>query len=208
MDIKNEINAYNVSRETFEKISAFVALLTEWNNKMNLVSKNAIAEIWPRHVLDSMQLINYIPQNIKTLVDIGSGSGFPGIVLAILLQEFQPQAKVILVESIAKKTVYLKDVCDKLGLNNVEVLNSRVENAVFKNVSVITARAVAALDILCGYASKIGNPETEVLLLKGKTYRQEDIEAQKKWRYTLEVYPNKYSTDGVVLKLSNLRNKK
>lgn len=208
MDIFEELSKYNVSRETYKKLQDFVVLLSEWNTKMNLVSKNSLSDVWVRHVLDSAQLIDYIPNNVKHIVDIGSGSGFPGIVLAILLQEQNPQAHITLVESITKKALYLKNVAENLGLNSVEVVNNRVENAVFKNVDMITARAVASTDILCGYADKIGNKNTEMLLLKGRSFADEEAEAGKRWIYTREIYKNKYSDDGVIVRIKNIRMKK
>lgn len=205
MNIENELKQYNVSRETFQKLQDFVALLQEWNAKMNLVSKNSLEDVWQRHVLDSVQLIKYLPSDINCLVDIGSGAGFPGVMLAILMQEKLPAAKVILVESITKKTVYLKDVCTKLGLTNTTVENNRIENISIKNVDVITARAVAALDVLCSYAFDLATKNTRMLLLKGRSYADEVTAAEQKWKFNLQVYPNLYSSDGVVLELSNLR---
>ena len=205
MDIDFELQKYNVSRETIQKLNDFVEILREWNEKMNLVSKNSLENVWERHVFDSLQLIEYLPAETKNLVDIGSGAGFPGIVLAIVMQEKFPAAKITLVESITKKTVYLNDVCQKLGLANTKIENNRVENIVFKSVDVITARAVAALDILCGYVYKIGGKNTEMLFLKGQTYTREDMVARQKWRYEANVYPNKYAEGGVVMKLRNLR---
>lgn len=208
MDIKNEFLQYNVSRETFKKIKQFAELLKVWNQKMNLVSRNSLEDLWKRHILDSVQLINYISPQVKNLLDIGSGAGFPAIILAILLQEKNPETKITLVESITKKTVYLNDVREKLGLSNVKVINSRVENINLPKPNLITARAVAALDVLCGYVSKIGNNNTESLFLKGKSYKDEIAEAEKHWKFDLEVFPNKYSDEGVILKLSNLRKQK
>jgi 16S rRNA (guanine527-N7)-methyltransferase len=208
MDIQKEIDSYNVSRETSQKIADFIALLQKWNEKMNLVSKNSLSEVWVRHVLDSMQLIKHINPTDKTIVDIGSGSGFPGIVLAVLLQEKQPNTKVFLIESITKKTMYLNAVRSALRLDNVCVLNERVENAVFKDVDVVTARAVAALDKLLGYCYHLTGKKTKMLLFKGKSYEQEEAEARKKWQYDMTVYPNIYHEDGVVLEICNLRNKK
>ena len=208
MNIENELQQYNVSRETLQKLQDFVALLQEWNAKMNLVSKKSLEDVWQRHVLDSIQLVKYLPQNLRCLVDIGSGAGFPGVVLAIVLQEKFPEAKVILVESITKKTVYLKDVCSKLGLTNTTVENNRIENISIKNVDVITARAVAALDVLCSYAFDLSAKNTQMLFLKGRSYADEVALAEQKWQYNLQVYPNIYSSDGVVLKLSNLRKMK
>ena len=205
MNFDLEIQKYGVSRETIDKIYSFVEILTEWNNKLNLVSKAAINEIWERHVLDSLQLIKYLPNDVKNIVDIGSGSGFPGIIIAIMTKEIFPNAKIKLVESITKKTVYLKDVCFRLGLDNVEVLNQRVENGVFKDVDVITARAVASINILCGYTNKIGGKKTILLLLKGKRYLEENEEALKYWRYHMNVSSNLYSNDGVVLSITDVR---
>ena len=205
MDIDFELQKYNVSRETILKLKDFVAILRDWNEKMNLVSKNSMEDVWERHVLDSLQLIEYLPTTVKSLVDIGSGAGFPGVVLAIAMQEKFPMTQVTLVESITKKTVYLKDVCQKLGLNNVKIENDRVENIVFKNVDVITARAVAALDVLCGYAYKISNKQTEMLFLKGQSHAQEDAAARQKWRYDADIRPNRYADGGVIMKLRNLR---
>lgn len=205
MDIEKELSQYNVSRETIEKLHKFVKLLTDWNQKMNLVSRNSLDCVWERHVLDSVQLIKYIPSSINHLLDIGSGSGFPAVVLAVLMQEKMPQAKVTMVESIAKKTLYLKDVCEKLGLNNVNVINSRVESISLSAPDIITARAVASLEVLCGYAAKIGSNNTESLFLKGRSYETELTEAQKNWKFNLQIYPNNYCDDGVILKLSKLR---
>ena len=207
MNIEKEVERYNVSRETFEKLCEFSDILTEWNQKMNLVSKNSLPDIWTRHILDSLQLIEYLPQNISSLVDIGSGAGFPGVILAVVLKQTQPEAKVYLVESITKKTVYLKDVCARLGLNNVEVVNKRIENTVFKGVDVVTARAVASLDVLFSYSNLICNESTNILFLKGRTFALEEAEAQKKWVYKAKIYPNKYSEDGVVMNISRLRKK-
>ena len=208
MDIEQEILNYNVSRETLQKIKDFVTILQEWNNKINLVSKNSIKDVWVRHVLDSVQLINYIPQKTTHLVDIGSGSGFPGICLAILMQELLPQAKITLVESITKKTVYLNDVIQKLGLTNASVINSRVENGVFKNVSVITARAVTDLNTLMLYQNKIGNEKTIGLYLKGEKYKEELVCAKKNWHFKLGETPNKYAENGIILQITEIRKKK
>ena len=208
MDVVAELNKYNVSRETICKLQKFAELLSAWNNKMNLVSKKSLDDVWERHILDSVQLIKYIPVDTKILLDIGSGAGFPGIVLAILLQEKYPSAKVILVESITKKTMYLKDICHQLALSSVEILNQRIENTVFKKVDVITARAVASLNVLCGYISKISNKNTTILLLKGKSYVQEELEAAPHWQYSSKIHPNLYSADGVVMEIKNVRKKK
>lgn len=222
MDVKNEflglLNAQKPQQscvcstseveaeKTWEKMQLFVNLLQEWNQKMNLVSKNSMADVWLRHVLDSAQLFPLLPANLKQMVDIGSGAGFPALVLAIMLQAKNPAAKIVLVESIAKKAAYLRDVSEQLNLTNVQVINDRVENTVFKDVDVVTARAVAALDVLCGYVCKIKPART--LFLKGQSYAAEDEDAQKNWMYRKKIYPNKYSENGVILELFDIRKKK
>ena len=208
MDIKTELQQYNVSRETAEKLAAFVALLTEWNAKMNLVSKNSLEDVWARHILDSLQLMRYIPDIAETLLDIGSGAGFPAIVLAIAMQEKMPNAHWTLVESITKKTVYLNDICTRLNLKNVRIENNRIENLKLKNINIVTARAVAALDVLCGYVFGFADKKTKCLFLKGKTYPEEVQSAQQRWNFDCNVYPNAYSDDGVLLEISNLRKRR
>ncbi len=205
MDIDFELQKYDVSRETIQKMKDFAELLRDWNTKMNLVSKNSMENVWERHIFDSLQLADYLPKNTEYLVDIGSGAGFPGVVLAIYMQEKIPAAKVTLVESITKKTVYLNDACSKLDLKNVKIENNRVENIVFKHVDVITARAVASLDVLFGYASKIVGNDTKMLFLKGRSYTEEENTAKQKWRYTAITHPNKYDDSGVVMEIHKLR---
>ena len=208
MNISEEILSYGLSLETFAKLKKFAGVLVDWNAKMNLVSKNSMNDLWARHILDSLQLLSYLPNCVNTIVDIGSGAGFPAVVLAVAMAEKMPQTKLVLVESITKKTVYLNDVVQKLGLKNVQIINSRVENTVFKDVDVITARAVAALDVLLSYQDKIGSDKTFGLYLKGKSYGQEIENALKNWNFACDVASNKYNDDGVVLKISDVRRKK
>ena len=208
MDYISELQQYNVSRETISDLEKYVELLTEWNNKMNLVSRKSLPEVWTRHVLDSGQLIGFLPQTVANIVDLGSGAGFPGLVLAILLKQKSPQTKLILIESISKKTMFLNTVCQRLQLKNVIVKNERIENCVFKNVDVITARALASLSLLCKYAHCVADEKTKMLFLKGKNYVQEIAESEKYWQYELSTYQNKYCSDGVILELSNLRKRK
>jgi 16S rRNA (guanine527-N7)-methyltransferase len=208
MIIDEELQKCDVSRETMQKLQDFVSILTEWNEKMNLVSKNSLSEVWSRHVFDSLQLVKYLPEKIEKLVDIGSGAGFPGVVLAVYLAEKSPETKVFLVESITKKANYLLSVCSELGLKNVKVINNRIENEKFDGVDVITARAVASLKILCEYAYKAGSSKTNLLFLKGKSYKEELEEAAKFWSFKQDIYQNNYSDGGVILKLADLRKRK
>ena len=121
------IKKYNVSRETIKKLESYQALVKEWNSKFNLISKSTENIIWERHIVDSLQLIKFITQKDKILLDLGSGAGFPGVVLAIACQELYPDLKINLVESIGKKTTFLQEVNKILNLN-MEIYKERIEN--------------------------------------------------------------------------------
>lgn len=205
--MKNFEKKYNVSRETYEKLSDFVAILTEWQEKMNLVSPQSMAEIWTRHIADSYQLFQYLNNNIRTVYDIGSGAGFPGVVLAITSQTENCLTHFTLIESITKKTVYLNDVKEKLGLQNVDILNARAESLNLSKADVITARAVANLSKLFDLSSCLADKKTVFYFLKGRTYQEELNEAKKRWRFEYEINKSTTSEDGVVLKISQLEKK-
>ena len=123
--MENFIKKYNVSRETYSDFMRYVKLLEEWQTKFNLVSKNSLEFVWQRHIEDSAQLFNYIPENSDILYDFGSGAGFPAIVLAIIAKEKKPDLKFKLVESITKKTLYLNVVKKELQLENVEIIDRK-----------------------------------------------------------------------------------
>ena len=124
--MEKNTTTYDVSRETIDKLKTYEASLNEWQNKFNLVSSSSLADGWNRHFLDSMQLFQYIPSNARTLYDLGSGAGFPGMVLAIMAMEKTPYLKVSLIESIGKKTLYLKHVAELTGAK-VNIYNKRIE---------------------------------------------------------------------------------
>lgn len=205
--MKNFIDTYSVSRETYQKLEQLVALLNEWQAKFNLVSNNSLPDVWQRHIADSAQLFKYLNNQVDSVYDVGSGAGFPALVLAIMAQEQYPRLKFTLIESIGKKTLYLNEVKTVLNLSNVTVLNKRTEDVLLPPADVITARAVASLDKLLGYVFKFTNRQTKLIFPKGKSYRDELETAAKLWNFKLEVCKNETSADGVVLLLENLRRK-
>lgn len=164
MDI---LQIYNVSRETKEKIETYKTLVLEWNCKFNLISKSSVEHIWERHILDSVQLYKYIRPTDKILLDLGSGAGFPGMVLAIMAEQLNPELSINLVESIGKKTLFLNAVKNELKLN-VNILHDRIENIKMKNVDVITSRALAALSKLLDYSKPFCRTETNLIFPKGE----------------------------------------
>lgn len=194
---------YDVSRETFDKLKAYQALLTEWQEKFNLVSNSSLADAWNRHFVDSVQLFKFLPDNAETLLDFGSGAGFPGLVLAVIAAEKTPYLKVSLIESIAKKTLYLKEVAKQLGVN-VNVINDRIENVPAQKAGVITSRAMTALNGLLGYAYRFCKPETICIFPKGKKYAEELAEAHRHWKFKCKIEPSDVSDEGRILIISNL----
>ena len=202
------METYNVSRETFELLSRYVNVLTDWQAKMNLVSHNSLEQIWTRHIADSLQLYQHLNTDTKLVCDIGSGAGFPAIVLAIQSMVEQRATKFKLIESITKKTVYLNAVKNELGLKNVEIINARSENLKLGPANTVTARAVAALDKLFSFAYPLTDKHTTLLFPKGKTYQAEIDEALKHWDFYVKVLKNEVEPEGVILKIGNLRKKR
>ena len=172
----------------------------------NLISKSTEATIWERHIVDSLQLIKYITNEDKILLDLGSGAGFPGVVLAIACQEIYPDLQINLVESIGKKTAFLHAVNEQLNLN-MEIHQERIEKLNIGKVDVITSRALAALPKLLDYAKPFCKKETRLILPKGENWSLENDEALMKWLYNYEVYNSDTSDVGKILRISDLRRK-
>ncbi|HUJ02073.1 MAG TPA: 16S rRNA (guanine(527)-N(7))-methyltransferase RsmG [Rhizomicrobium sp.] len=191
--------AASVSRETLARLKAYIGLLDNWNAHHNLVSAASMADVWKRHVWDSAQIAEYIPAEAKNLVDLGSGAGFPGLVLAAL----KPDLRVVLYEATAKKCRFLEAAAERMGLN-VEVRNRRIEEAKSEPFDVVTARACAPLDKLLGYAQAFQGRETVNLLLKGQSVDAELTEAHKSWRMKVLRHPSRTDPSGVVLEIREL----
>ncbi len=204
--MKNFMEKYNVSRETFEQLKAYEASLVEWQNKFNLVSNSSLQDCWNRHFIDSAQLFKFIPSSAKTLLDFGSGAGFPAMVLAVMAKEKTPYLKISLVESIAKKTLYLNEV-KKICNLDVEVLNQRIESLPNKKVDVITSRAMASLKELLNYTQKFFAENTICIFPKGKKYLEEIEEAKKQWSFDCEIHDSETSDEGKILIIKNLQKK-
>ena len=201
--MKNTIEKYNVSRETYELLKRYEASLSEWQQKMNLVSRNSLIDAWKRHFLDSMQLFSLLPQGAKVVYDFGSGAGFPGMVLAVMAKEKTPYLKFKLVESIKKKTLYLNEV-NKITEANAVIINDRIENIPPQSFDVITSRAMASLKDLLNYTKKFFGKNTVCIFPKGKSYAEEIAEAEKFWKFDCKIVPSEMSSEGVILIITNL----
>ncbi len=197
----------DVSRETFDKLIALEDFLLQKNKELNLISKNSEADVWQRHIEDSVQLFGLVPQGAKILVDIGSGSGFPLHVLAIIAQEKTPYLNLFGVESIAKKTLYLKQACESLELKNTQIKTQRIENLNIK-ADVITARAVASLDKLLAYALPLSHKDTVCIFPKGQKHQEEVAIAKKLYNFDVELFDSKTSDLSKILIIKNIKEKK
>ncbi len=170
-----------VSRETLARLSTFVALLAVRNEQVNLVSPASLGDVWRRHVLDSAQVYPLIPKGARKLCDIGSGGGFPGLVLAAMAAE-AGHIHVTLIESIGKKCGFLRDAAAAMGIGpKVTIIQGRAEDQPPARFDVMTARAVAPVTDLLAYAAHLLKPHGTALLLKGAKAEDELTEARRSW---------------------------
>ena len=188
-----------VSVETLERLQHYVDLLATWQRRINLVSASSLADVWRRHVLDSAQLHPLLPAGAGVVLDMGSGAGFPGMVLAILGEH-----PVHLVESDARKCAFLGEVNRITGAGAV-IHSCRVEDMAPLGADVVTARALAPLDRLLGYAQPFLNINANCLFLKGKKAKEELTESQKKWTMTITRIESVSHSSGTILKLGDIR---
>ena len=188
----------HVSRETLDRLEAYAALLRRWQPKVNLVAASTIPDLWRRHMLDSAQLLPYLPGAPCPLVDLGSGAGFPGLVLAIM-----GAGEVELVEADARKCVFLREAIRVSGAA-ARVREGRIEADAAATFAVVTARALAPLAKLLGYAEKYLVPGGIALFLKGKRLEEELTEAGKAWKMTLERFPSLTDPGGWVLRVREI----
>ena len=189
----------SVSRETLKRVEAFVALLADWSRRHNLVSVRSLQDVWRRHVLDSAQLTRFMPSVATSLVDLGSGAGFPGLILAVL----RPDLSVTLIEATAKKCRFLAEADKCLG-TRARILNSRIEDVTLASFDVVTARACAPLPALAAYAQRFVGPNTVCLFLKGQNVGSELTETRNSWRMTLQSHASLSDPSGTVLEIHGL----
>jgi 16S rRNA (guanine527-N7)-methyltransferase len=195
---------FAVSRETFLKLKEYEKLLTKWNSKINLVSKSTLRDFWNRHILDSVQVFCSIGEKTGKWADFGSGGGFPGLVLAILSDEFGVSNSLCLIEADVRKSVFLRTVCRELGLV-VDVFNNRIEKISPMLVDVVSARALAPLKTLCFYAESHLNENGIAVFAKGENWESELLEAQKKWIFDYDVVTSKLYQGSVILVLRGIK---
>ncbi|MCL4766144.1 MAG: 16S rRNA (guanine(527)-N(7))-methyltransferase RsmG [Hyphomicrobiaceae bacterium] len=198
--------SFAVSRETAERLIRYEALLRQWQKAVNLVAPRTLPEVWHRHFADSAQLAPLVPEGAESLVDLGSGGGFPGLVLAIMLMERQP-LWVMLVESDTRKAAFLREAARVTGAT-VEILSMRIENAETQRrvgrVDVVTVRALAPLSRLFGLAAPFFAPRTVGLFLKGRDILGEIDGARVGWRFDVELVQSMTDAAGQIAVVRNV----
>jgi 16S rRNA (guanine527-N7)-methyltransferase len=192
--------AVPVSRETLDRLKRYAELLADWNTRHNLVSDRSLADVWKRHFLDSAQIADLVPATAKTVVDLGSGAGFPGLVLAVL----RPELRITLIEATRKKYDFLKVVARELGLK-VDIRNERIEEVAPEPFDVITARACAPLPELLSYAQRFWARGSVALFHKGQNLASELTEAHKSWRIQVEQHSSRSDPSGIILEIRELQ---
>ena len=197
MSVSRETKWPGVSRETFERLALFVDLLAKWNTRINLVSRRDIADIWDRHIYDSLQLAAYFTSSVTNVIDLGSGAGFPGLVLAIATG-----ASFTMVEADARKAAFLREALRATNTSAV-VLHSRIEDLRLPAAPVITARALAPLPRLMELSFPLLAKDGTLLLLKGASVEAEIAEARRTWTMRIARHISR-TGGGVILQITEV----
>lgn len=174
----------DVSRETFDLLGKYLLLVRKWNPVINLVSKADLDNLWTRHLLDSAQLFYHAPLEARSWCDLGSGGGFPGVVVAIMAAEKAPKLAVTLVEVDRRKAVFLTEACRQLGIK-ATVLTERIDRLAPQQADVISARALAPLANLCDFAQRHMSPSGVAIFPKGRAAQQEVDDARLRFSFNL-----------------------
>jgi len=193
----------DVSRETLDALKYFEDLVVLWNPAINLISNSSVSDLWSRHIVDSAQLFLFTLPDEGLWLDVGSGGGFPGIVVSIVAKELAPSLRVVLVESDNRKCVFLRTVIRKLGLS-VKVINDRIENVKLDDVVYLSARALRNLNSLLFIVENNVSRETVCVFPKGRSYKKELVESQKNWKFDFNLIDSNTSEDSKVIVLKGL----
>ena len=187
----------NVSRETLERLDTYAERLIKWNRAINLVAKPTLDSLWTRHFLDSAQVLDHAPATAKTWIDLGSGAGFPGLVVAVLRLDIA----VTLVESDRRKSVFLSETARACGLT-VTVLTERAEN-IEQKADIVSARALAPLADLLALSQPLLTPGGTALFLKGENVENELTEANRVWHIKHTKHDSLVDPRGSVLSITD-----
>ena len=204
---------YDVSRETIEKLLIYEKLILNAQEKYNLVGKSTLSQVWLRHFADSAKIFQIIEDKYHkskkdsiSFADVGSGAGFPGVVISLMLEAKNMIVRTVLIDSNKKKSTFLENVKKKMELSYI-VLNKRSES-VEEKFDIITARAVTSIKKFLDINYNLFKKDSIIILLKGKTWREEIKESKKKWKFQFNVVKNNNQLDssgGVTLVIRNIK---
>jgi 16S rRNA (guanine527-N7)-methyltransferase len=190
------------SAERMAELDRFLEMLTETNAVMNLVGPDTLPDFWSRHAWDSAQLLETVPE-ARTWADLGAGAGFPGLILAILLKD-SPDAHIWLIDSLGKRCRFLSAVVETLELP-ATVIHGRAEDQKDIAVDVVTARAVAPMERLLGYAQPYMERGAQAVFLKGERAEEELREARKSWQFSSDLRPSQSDPRGRIVHIGSVR---
>ena len=179
-----ELTGLNVSRETIDRLNKLESIVLKWNPKINLIAKSTIDSIWVRHICDSAQLFQYAPPNVSSWLDIGSGGGFPGIVMAAMSVGLGQKTEFTFVESDQRKAAFLRAAVRELDLK-VTILAERIEEISSQKAEVITARALKSVVELLPMLERHLAPDGIAILPKGRTFADEIFVARQDWQFNM-----------------------
>ena len=200
----SQLETLNVSRETFPALEEFRSLLLSENKKINLISKSTEKDSIKRHIIDSAQIIDIIDKNTKTCLDIGSGSGLPGVVLAIILKKKGSKIKFKLYEKSMKKSIFLKKMVKRFELN-AEVMQKNIFEERELEADIIVARAFKPLQTILELINKNFSHYNSLILFLGKSGRDNINECLKSWKFDFEIVKSLTDVNSVIVKINNLR---
>ncbi len=188
----------DVSRETLRRLEVLIETLGRWQKAINLVGRNTLEGAWKRHIVDSAQVVRLIPTDAGSLADLGSGGGFPGLVIAAM----RPDLPLTMIESDARKAAFLGEAARKMELPKLPtVVVKRIEAAPPVGADVITARALAPLDQLLEWSDRHRTERATCLFHKGKGWQAEVDEAKKKWDFSPDAIASVTDRDAVILRI-------
>jgi 16S rRNA (guanine527-N7)-methyltransferase len=207
--------AFGVSRETLGRLEIYAGLLRQWQKTINLVAPSTLDDVWHRHFADSAQLMTLAPAGPLSWLDLGSGGGFPGLVVGLMLAE-RGGCRLTLVESDSRKCAFLREVLRQTGLSAsfgaslvVDILTERIETAANTTkvgaVDVISARALAPLERLLGWCQPYFGPKTVALLPKGRDFEVEITTARRIWAFDVDLATSQVQAEGRILVVQALR---
>ena len=205
MDVVSGVPEWlDVSRETEIRLRMLCEIVKKWTPAVNLVAKSTVSDMWDRHVLDSAQLFLYAPQDARRWLDLGSGAGFPGLVIAALSKQLRPDLTVTLVESDRRKSVFLAEAARAIEVS-VTIHCARAESVSPNAADVVSARALTALDGLCRLAATHLKPAGLAIFPKGSNSAAEIENARKNWTFSVAAHPSKTDPTASILLLTNIQ---